>query len=131
MVKYDTYTYVASQDVEVIVHQDLCENEGHISKLRESETKSELCDSTQYDFESINNENMRDTPQSNREFECQSCEDIFETNTLISIASVFFPSAQVCNKHEEDKTVHDVTILVKRNVKVDSHLNQLYATQNT
>jgi hypothetical protein len=91
MVKYDTYTYVASQDVEVIVHQDLCENEGHISKLRESETKSELCDSTQYDFESINNENMRDTPQSNREFECQSCEDIFETNTLISIASVFFP----------------------------------------
>jgi hypothetical protein len=131
MVKYDTYTYVASQDVEVIVHQDLCENEGHISKLRESETKSELCDSTQYDFESINNENMRDTPQSNREFECQSCEDIFETNTLISIASVFFPSAQVCNKHEEDTAVHDVTILVKQNVKVDSQLNQLYATQNT
>jgi hypothetical protein len=34
MVKYDTYAYVASQDVEVIVHQDLCENEGHIAKLR-------------------------------------------------------------------------------------------------
>jgi hypothetical protein len=49
MVKYDTYAYVASQDVEVIVHQDLCENEGHIAKVRESETKSELCDSTQYD----------------------------------------------------------------------------------
>jgi hypothetical protein len=53
MVKYDTYAYVASEDVEVIVHQELCENEGHISKLRESETKSELCDSTQYDFESV------------------------------------------------------------------------------
>jgi hypothetical protein len=53
MAKYDTYAYVASQDVEVIVHQELCENEGHISKLRESETKSELCDSTQYDFESV------------------------------------------------------------------------------
>jgi hypothetical protein len=73
---------------------------------------------------------VRDTPQSNREFECQSCEDIFETNPLISIASVFFPSAQVCNKHEEDTVVHDVTILVERNVKVDNQLNQFYATQN-
>jgi hypothetical protein len=93
LVKYDTYAYVASQDVEVIVHQDLCENEGHIAKLRESETKSELCDSTHYDLESTNNENVRDTPQTDREFECKSCEDIFENNTLISTASVFF---QVC-----------------------------------
>jgi hypothetical protein len=35
LVKYDTYAYVSSQDVEVIVHQDLCENERHIAKLRE------------------------------------------------------------------------------------------------
>ena len=31
----DTYAYVASQDVEVIVHQNPCENESHIAKLRE------------------------------------------------------------------------------------------------
>jgi hypothetical protein len=42
----DTHAYVASQDVEVIVHQNLCENESHIAKLRESENKRELCDST-------------------------------------------------------------------------------------
>jgi hypothetical protein len=93
MAKYDTYAYVASQDVEVIVHQDLCENEGYIAKLIESETKSELCDSTHYDLESTNNENVRDTPQTTREFKCKSCEDIFENNTLITTASVFF---QVC-----------------------------------
>jgi hypothetical protein len=37
LVNYDTYAYVASQDVEVIVHQNLSENEGHIAKLRERE----------------------------------------------------------------------------------------------
>ena len=31
----DTYAFVASQDVEVIVHQNLCDNESHIAKLRE------------------------------------------------------------------------------------------------
>jgi len=49
----DTYACVASQDVEVIVHQNLCENEGHIAELRESENKSELCDSTHYEVENI------------------------------------------------------------------------------
>jgi hypothetical protein len=35
VVKYGTYAYVASQDVEVIVQQNLCENESHLAKLRE------------------------------------------------------------------------------------------------
>jgi hypothetical protein len=130
LVKYDTYAYVASQDVEVIVHQDLCENEGHIAKFRESETKSELCDSTHYDLEGTNNENVRDTPQTDREFECKSCEDIFEINTLTSTTSVFFPSVQVCNKNEGDMVVHDVTILVERDEKGANQPNQLYAAQN-
>ena len=81
----DTYAYVASQDVEVIVHQNLCENESHIAKLRERENKSELCDSTNSEVESIKNTSVRDTPQDtpqkNRELECKSCEDMFETNT--------------------------------------------------
>jgi hypothetical protein len=114
----------------VIVYQNLCEKESHIAKLKESETKSELCDSTHSDLESTNNETVRDTPQNNKEFECNSCEDIFETNPLISTASVFFPSVQVCNKNEEDTPVHDVTILVERDAKVDNQLNQLYAAQN-
>jgi hypothetical protein len=130
MVKYDTYAYVASQDVEVIVHQDLCENEGHIDKLRESATKSELCDSTHYDLESTNNENVRNTPQTNIKFECKSCEDIFENNTLIYTVSVFFPSVHVCNKNEEDMVVHDVTILVEIDEKVENQLNQFYAAHN-
>jgi hypothetical protein len=35
LLKYDTYAYVASQDVKVIVHQNLSEYEGNIAKLRE------------------------------------------------------------------------------------------------
>ena len=59
----DTHAYVASQDVEVIVHQNLCENESHIAKMRESEDKGELSDSTHYKVDSVNNESVRDTPQ--------------------------------------------------------------------
>jgi hypothetical protein len=95
-----------------------------------SENKSELCYSTQCDLESTNNANGRDTPQSNRDFECKSCENTFETNTLISIASVFFPNVQVCNKNKEDMVVHDVTILVEKDEKVAKHPNQMYASQN-
>jgi hypothetical protein len=130
LVKYDTYAYVASQDVEVIVHQNLCENEGHRAKLKASETKSELCDSTHCDLESINNANVRNTPHSNREFKCTSCEDTFETNILISTTSVFFPNMQVCNKNEGEMVFHNVTILIERDVKVANQLKQLYATQN-
>jgi hypothetical protein len=70
---------------------------------------------------------MRDTPQINREFECKSCEDIFESNTIISTASVLFPSVQVCSKSEEDMAIHDVTILVEKYEKVAKQPNQLYA----
>ena len=96
----DMYAYVASQDVEVIVHQNPCENESHIAKLRESENKSELCDSTHYEVENIKNASVRDTPQKNRELECKSCEDIFKTNILIFTSSVVFPNVQVCNENK-------------------------------
>jgi hypothetical protein len=89
-----------------------------------------LCVSTHYDVESTNNENVRDTPQRKREFECNSCEDTFETNTLIYIASVLFPNAQVCNKNEEDMVVHDVTILVEKYEKVAKKPSQLYVAPN-
>jgi hypothetical protein len=124
------YAYVASQDVEVIVHQNLCKNESHIAKLRESENKRELCDSTHCDLESINNSSVRDTPQRNRELECKSCEDIFETNTLISTSSIVFPNVQVCNESNEEMAAHDNSILVEKSEKVAIHPNQLCAAQN-
>jgi hypothetical protein len=130
LVKYDTYAYVASHDVELIVHQDLCENERNIAILRESETKSELSECSHYDLESTNNENVRDTPQRNKECECHSCEDIFETNPLIPTTSVLFSSVQVCNKNKEDMAVHDVIILVEIDEKVANQPNQLCAAQN-
>jgi hypothetical protein len=49
-----TYSYVTPQDIEDNMHQHPCENESHIAKLSESENKSELCDSTQCEVESIN-----------------------------------------------------------------------------
>jgi hypothetical protein len=130
LVKYDTDAYVASQDVEVIVYQNLCEKESHIAKLKQSETKSELCDSTHSEHKSTNNENVRDTLHSNRKFECQSCDNIFETNPFISTASILFPSVQICSKNEEAMTIHDVTILVERDEKVAKQLIQLYAAHN-
>ncbi|CAD6264216.1 unnamed protein product [Miscanthus lutarioriparius] len=126
----NTSAYVASQGVEVIVHQNLCENEGHIAELRESENKSELCDSTHYEVESINNMSVRDTTQKNRELECKSCEDIFETNTLISTSSVVIPNVPVCNENKQEMDAHGNSILVERSEKVAIHPNQLCAAQN-
>ena len=73
---------------------------------------------------------MRDTPQKNRELECKSGEDIFETNTLISTSSVIFSNAQVCNDNKEEMDAHDNTILVERSEKVAIHPKQLCAAQN-
>ena len=87
-----------------------------------------MCDSTHYEVESINNTSVRDRPQENRELECKSCEDIFETNTLISTSSVVFPNVQVCNENKEEMAAHDDSILVERSEKVAIHPNQLCAT---
>jgi len=57
-----TYSYVALEDVEVIMHQNPCENESHIAKLSANENKSEMCDSTKSEVESINKRSVRDTP---------------------------------------------------------------------
>ena len=57
-----TYSYVALEDVEVIMHQNPCENESHIAKLSANKNKSEMCDSTKSEVESINKRSVRDTP---------------------------------------------------------------------
>jgi hypothetical protein len=61
-----TYSYATPQDIEDNMHQHPCENESHIAKLSESENKSELCDSTQCEVESINKWSVRDTPHKKR-----------------------------------------------------------------
>ena len=109
----DTHAYVASQDVEVIVHQNLCENESHIAKMRESENKGELRDSAHYKVESVNNESVRDTPQKNRYLECRPSEDIFETNTLISTSSFVFPNVQVGDENREEMDAQDTPYLLR------------------
>ena len=73
---------------------------------------------------------MRDTTKKNRELECKSCEDIFETNTRISTYSVVFPNVQVCNENKEEMAAHDNSILVEKSEKVVVHPNQLCVAQN-
>ena len=73
---------------------------------------------------------MRDTPQKNRELECKSCDDIFETNILISTSSALFPNVQVCNENKEEMAAHDNSILVERSEEVAIHPNQLCVAQN-
>ena len=86
----DTYSYVAPQDVEMIVQQIPCENQSHIAKLSESE-KSEMCDSTKFEVECINIMSVRNTPHQKRELHCKTCEDDFNTNKLISTCSIISP----------------------------------------
>ena len=124
----DTLAYVASQDVEVIVHQNLYETESHIAKMRESENKSELSDSTHYKDESVNNESVRDTPQKNRYLECRPSEDIFETNTLISTSSFVFPNVQVGDENREQMDAQDNTIFIREMRRIQ--LNPLCVAQN-
>ena len=64
------------------------------------------------------------------ELECKSCEDIFETNTLISTSSVVIPNVPVCNENKQEMDAHGNSILVERSEKVAIHPNQLCAAQN-
>jgi hypothetical protein len=137
-----TYSYVAPQDVEDIVHQYPCENESHIAKLSESENKSELCDSTkckneshiaklsdsenksemcdstQCEVESINKWSVRDTPHKKIELHCKTCEGDLNTKPLISTSSVVSQNMQVRKKKEEEIAAHNTAIHDKRSKKV-------------
>jgi len=84
--------FVTSQVVEEIAHQNSSEHESHQVELSVSENKSELCDLTKCEVESIHIESMRDTPHKKRDSNYQSCEDVFQTNTLISTFSIISPN---------------------------------------
>ena len=114
----NTYSYVDAQDVEVIMHQILSENESHIAKSSESENTSELCDSTQCEIDSINKKNVRDTPHKKSELHFKTCEDAYNSNPLISISSVVSQNVKVCKKNEEEIAAHNSVILDKASEKV-------------
>ena len=124
------YSYVAPQEVEDIVPQNPCENESHIAKLSASENKSEMCDSTKCEVESINNMSVRETPHKVRELYCKACEDDFNTNPLISTSSVVSQSVQICKDIEQEMFAHHTTPLDQRSEKIADVQNQFVATTN-
>jgi hypothetical protein len=76
-----------------VVQQNPCENESNVAKLSARENKSELCDSTKCEIESIHNESERYTPHKKSELDCKMCEDVYESNPLIYTSSVL---SKVC-----------------------------------
>ena len=111
----------------MIVHQYPCENESHIAELSESENKSELCDSTKYEAESINKRSVRDTPHKKRELHCKTCEDDLNINPLMSTLSVVSQNMQVYKENEKEIDAHNSTILDERSEKVLNVDNQFIA----
>jgi hypothetical protein len=76
-----------------------CENESHIAKLSESVIKSELCDSTKREVESIHFESMSKN-QNTRVVDDRICEDI-STNVTLSTSSVVSCDMQVAFEESE------------------------------
>jgi hypothetical protein len=70
-----------------------CENESHIAKLSESVIKSEPCDSTKREVESIHFESMSKN-ENTRVVDDRICEDI-STNVTLSTPSVVSCDMQV------------------------------------
>uniref|UniRef100_A0A0E0BTP8 Uncharacterized protein n=1 Tax=Oryza glumipatula TaxID=40148 RepID=A0A0E0BTP8_9ORYZ len=100
------------------MQQNPSENESHIAKLSERDKKSVLSDSTKYEVESIHNESERNTPHKKRGLECKACEDVFDSNKLISTFSVVSPN--VCKEKDEEIVVNPMKCLEdKRIEKID------------
>ena len=81
------------------------------AKLSVTENKSEMCDSTKCEVETINNMSVRETPHKVRELYCKACKDDFNTNPLISTSSVVSQSVQICNDIEQEMFAHHTTPL--------------------
>lgn len=124
------YSYVAPQEVEDIVPQNPCENESHITKLSVSENKSEICDSTKCEVETINDMSVRETSHKMRELYCNACEDDFNTNPLISTSSIVSQSVQICKDIEQEMFAHHLTPLDQRSEEIADVQNQFVAATN-
>jgi hypothetical protein len=76
-----------------------CENESYIAKLSESVIKSELCDSTKHEVESIHFESMSKN-ENTRVVDVRICEDI-SINVTLSTPSVVSCDMQVAFEERE------------------------------
>ena len=123
----NTHSNDAPCDIEVIVHQIPCENESHIAKWSANENKSEMCDSTKSEVESINKRSVRDTPHKKREIHCKTCEDDLNINPLMSTLSVVSQNMQMYKENEEEIDAHNSTILDERSEKALNVDNQFIA----
>ena len=93
------------------VHHNPCENESHIAKLSESVIKSELCDSTLREVESIHFESMREKDTMSV-VDGRTCEDSF-TNVIISTFGVVSFDMQVTFEEREHHVVQPASPLEK------------------
>ena len=99
------YKVIMHGDISVIchfkhdVHHNPCENESHIAKLTESFIKSELCDPTKREVESIHSESKRETNNMSV-VDDRTCED-FSTNVIISTSGVVSSDLQVVFEERE------------------------------
>jgi hypothetical protein len=112
------------------LHQNPFEIESHIAKLSARENKSELCDSTKCEIESIHNECEGYTPHKKTELDCKICEDIYDSNPLISTSCVVSPSVQVSEETEKEVIFHHTTPLVERGENIVIVQNQFVAAIN-
>jgi hypothetical protein len=94
------------------LHQNPCEIESHIAKLSANESKSELCDSTKCEIESIHNECEGYKPHKKTELDYKMCEDIYDSNPLIPTSCVVSQSVQVSEETVKEVISHHTTLLV-------------------
>lgn len=106
------------------------ENECHKAKLWASENRSELCESTKCNIESIHSESERYTPHTKREQSCKTSEDDF-SNTLNPTSSVVFQSVQVCKEVDKEMFARHTIPLDEESGKIASAQNQFAAATST
>lgn len=91
-----------------LVIQNPCENESHTAIMSESVMKSELCDPTTREVESIHFESMREKDTMSVSDD-RTCEDIF-TNVIISTPSVVSCDMQVAFEEREPSSLQPASL---------------------
>jgi hypothetical protein len=112
------------------LHQNPYEIESHIAKFSARESKSELCDSTKCEIESIHNESEGYTPHKKTKLDYKMYEDVYDSNPLISTSCVVCQSVQVSKETEKEVISHHTTPLVERGENVVVVQNQFVAAIN-
>jgi hypothetical protein len=122
---------VAAQNIAMkALRQNPCEIESHIDKLSAKESKSELCDSTKCEIESIHNECEGYTPHKKTELDYKISKDIYDSNPLIPTSCVVSQSVQVSEETEKEVISHHTIPLVEIGENIIVVQNQFVAPIN-